>query len=135
MSLRSGGRSERDRGSATVLGLGMILVLLVLLAGFLLLGAAVHSSLRARGAADAAALAGAGALLEGQGRDAACALAADLAQRNGARLVTCRAEPGTDGRVRASVRVEVALAVPGLGGTEARGVARAGAVPDGDEGP
>src|SRR5699024_1509949 len=82
-------RPSRERGSATVLGIGAILLLLSVLVGFLVLGAAVHGSLRARAAADAAALAGAAVLLEGALEDTACAAAGELAAANGGRLLSC----------------------------------------------
>ncbi|HEY6933764.1 MAG TPA: Rv3654c family TadE-like protein, partial [Marmoricola sp.] len=82
---------------------------------------------RAEAAADLAALAGGGALVEG--RDA-CDVAAEVAHRNGASLATCRA--GTD-----SVAVVVTVAGPTLLGLAARlpGRARAGPVAAGGAAP
>lgn len=120
------GLAHRERGSATVLAVGAILLLVSVLVAFLLVGAAVQGSLRARAAVDAAALAGAGVLLEGGSTDAACAAAADLAHANGARVLTC------DRQVRdfgPALRVEVVVAVPALRGAEAHAVAHAGLVP------
>lgn len=116
-----------DRGSGTVLGVGAILLLLSLLAAFLLLAAAVQGSLRARAAADAAALAGAAVLLEGGDVRAACGEATELAAANGARLTECTRVTGGHG-VAAAVRVEVQVPVPALDGAVATAVARAGAV-------
>lgn len=118
-----------DRGSATVLGLGAILLLLSLLLGFLVVGAAVRASLLARGAADSAALAGSVELLEGADTATACGAAADLAAANGADVVACGPDGGADAQVMARLRVEVAVPVPGLGGVRAHATARAGAVP------
>lgn len=120
---------QAERGSATVLGLGVILLLLSVLSALLLLGAAVQGSLRARAAADGAVLAGASVLLRGGDAGAACAAAGTLAAANGARLISCdpeQAGPSTT----AVLRVEVAVEVPVLRGASARAVARAGAVPD-----
>ncbi|USQ76691.1 Rv3654c family TadE-like protein [Ornithinimicrobium cryptoxanthini] len=120
------GRAPRDRGSATVLAVGAVLLLVSVLVAFLLVGAAAQGSLRARAAADAAALAGAGVLLEGGSMDAACAAAVDLAAANGARVLSC------DARQVASsgpaLRVAVVVAVPALSGAEAHAVAHAGLV-------
>jgi len=94
----------------------------------LLLTAALHGSQRARAAADAAALAGAAALLEGQGQEAACAAAGDLARANGAELLSCQEARGS-APARAGLRVEVAVVVPALQGAQAHAVAYAGSVP------
>ncbi len=107
----------------------MILLLVSVLTGFLLVGAVVHGSLRARAAADTAALAGAGALLDGRAQGEACAVAAELADANGAHLDRCELLPGTAEQVTAHLRVEVVLRVDVLGGLDARAVAHAGAVP------
>lgn len=121
---RAGAHTER--GSATVLAVGAVLLLVSVLVAFLLVAAAVQGSLRARAAADAAALAGAGALLEGSSMDVACAAAADLAAANGARVLSCDArQVATSGP---ALRVEVVVAVPALRGAEAHAVANAGLV-------
>lgn len=125
-------RSGRDRGSATVLGLGAILLMLAVLMGFLVLGSAVRASLQARAAADAAALAGAGVLLEGGDEASACDVAGELSAANGAELLHCEGNDGGTATVTARLRVEVTLAVPGVPRWQARAVAHAGAVPDGD---
>lgn len=117
-----------ERGSATVLGLGAILLLLTLLIGFLVVGAAVRTSLLARGAADSAALAGSAVLLDGADTGTACSTAADLAAANGADLVDCAPDGDSDGETLARLRVEVAVRVPGLPGLRAHATARAGAV-------
>lgn len=118
----------RERGSATVLGLGALLLLITLLVALLALGAALHASLRARAAADAAALAGAAVLLEGGDTDAACEAAHSLARANGGEIEVCASSPGGE-TVTAVLRIEVLVPVPVLDGTHARAVARAGAVP------
>ncbi|WP_162802171.1 Rv3654c family TadE-like protein [Ornithinimicrobium murale] len=126
-----------ERGSATVLGLGAILLTLSLLLALLVLGAAVHGSLQARAAADAAALAGAGVLLEGGDEAAACAAAKKLSTANGGQLLHCEhrtdAARGTTGTATtARLRVEVGITVSGLRSLQARAVAHAGAVPHGE---
>nr|WP_256838547.1 Rv3654c family TadE-like protein [Ornithinimicrobium sp. HY1745] len=123
---------DGERGSATVLGLGAILLMLAVLIGFLVLGAAVRGSLQARAAADAAALAGAGVLLEGGDEATACGAAGDLAAANGADLLRCEPAAGTTETVTARLQVEVALTVTGLPGLRAHAVAHAGAVPSDD---
>ena len=72
------------------------------------LGAALLADARARTAADAAALAGAGALARGEALDPACRAAARLATANGAEVTACS---GTT----ATVTVTVVVAVPVLG--------------------
>lgn len=120
-------QAHPERGSATVLAVGAILLMVSVLVAFLLVGAAAQGSLRARAAADAAALAGAGVLLEGGSMGAACGAAVDLASANGARLLTCdAAQVASSGP---ALRVAVAVAVPALRGAEAHAVALAGLVP------
>lgn len=108
-----------DRGSGTVLALGLIAVALVL--GLAL--AAVASAQGARGqaqaAADLAALAGATALQSGW---PACPTARETAARNGAEVVAC-VEQG-EGVVRIDVTREAAGWAGALG--TARAAARAG---------
>lgn len=121
-------RQQRERGSATVLGVGAVLLLFTLLVAFLHIGAAHLGSLAARTAADHAALAGVGVLRAGGDHAAACAEAARVATANRARLVSCDPRPQTV-EVRSSLGVEVAVPVPVLGGQEARARAAAGLVP------
>ncbi|NYJ73411.1 Rv3654c family TadE-like protein [Allobranchiibius huperziae] len=109
-------RWARDRGSGTVLMVGVIAVVLCVLGGGLALVSAVQASMRARTAADMAALAGESALLKG-GVDP-CAAAARVASAGGATLRTCT--PTGD-----SVTVDVtvvtgATARLGLGAATAR---------------
>lgn len=111
-----------------MLGVGSVLLLFTLLVAFLHIGAAHLGSLAARAAADHSALAGVGVLQVGGGHAAACAEAAEVAAANRAQLVSCQPGSGTDG-VRSSLVVEVAVAVPVLGGAQARARAEAGLVP------
>jgi secretion/DNA translocation related TadE-like protein len=129
---RQSAARDRERGSATILTLTAVLLLLSLLTAFLLVAAALHGSQRARAAADAAALAGAGILLEGGTPTSACAAAAELARANGAKLLRCE-EQYRGASHATSLRVEVAVQVPALRGAHAHAVAHAGAVPRSDE--
>lgn len=123
--------SPRERGSATVLALALVLVVLV--SGLALLAAAQLVTARARAvtAADAAALAAAPAtfpaLGDGAGPDQ---LAGELARANGARLVRCQCpmvESFDPRQVEVEVAVTAQLAI--VGGVEVRAVSRAEYVP------
>jgi len=82
-------RSLDDRGSAAVVMLGVIAAVLVLTVSGLLLASAVLASHRARAAADLAALAAAGVLLQGEPAGMACGAAAWVAAANHGRLRQC----------------------------------------------
>lgn len=112
---------ERERGSATVLTVMAIAVVLLCLAGALALLSAVQASHRARAAADLAALAGAQVLVRGDARSP-CDVAAGVAARNGGSLVECSIA-GDD----LTVSVATEAGWPGLGPAAAR--ARAGPDP------
>ncbi len=114
-----GGRSSTERGSATVLGAAMVAVLVLCLGAVGALLSAVEAGHRARSAADLAALAAAGALLDPADDRAPCTVAGDLAGRNGGRLMSCDVHGDT-----VTVSVTVAPAVSALGAATAR--ARAG---------
>lgn len=79
-----------ERGSATVLALGVVLGLVTALLSALLLVAVLVAGQRARSAADLAALAGAGVAVEGAAQSGVCDRAAAVAADNGARLTECR---------------------------------------------
>lgn len=102
-------------------------MVLALLTALLVLGSALVGGGRARTAADLAALAGAGRLLEGRPEPAACAEAARVAAANGARLVECRGAVGEAGGPGLTVLVSVRPPIPLVPTPSAR--ARAGAVP------
>jgi secretion/DNA translocation related TadE-like protein len=114
-----------DRGSGTVLALGLVGVVLTL--GFFLvaLGGAQTAHARARSAADLAALAGANALRYGED---GCAVAAATAGRDGAVLDDCADEGG--GVLQVAVHHDVGgstgRVTAWLGDGRARAVARAG---------
>lgn len=117
---RPAGR-ERERGSATVLVVAGIGVMVLLLAGALVLTSAVVASHRARAAADLAALAGAQVLVDGDAREP-CDVASGVATRNSSALVECQVA-GDD----LTVTVATRAGWPGLGSARAR--ARAGPEP------
>lgn len=81
-------RSARDRGAATVWAAGGIAALLVITAVVLEIGTATVTRHRAGAAADLAALAAAGYVLDGE--RAACDQARWVAEHMGVRLATCR---------------------------------------------
>ncbi|WP_265443183.1 Rv3654c family TadE-like protein [Flexivirga meconopsidis] len=108
-----------DRGSATVLVIAAIGVVLTCLLGALALLSAVTASHRARAVADLAALAGAGVLLDPLDARSACAVAASVASANRGHLTSC-AESGDE----VTVSVTVTPSWPGLPAANAR--ARAG---------
>lgn len=110
----------RERGSASIIVLGITGALLILTISGLALGSAVIASHRARSAGDLAALAGASAVMRGEATGAGCAVAGRVAAANGARLSRCGVVAG------ASLRVEV-LVSPSLRGLgQATAVAVAG---------
>jgi len=114
--------AARDRGSATLLVLWTAVVVAVVAVAVATGASVLRGAARARAAADLAALAAADVLGL---RDDPCAVAATVAVRNGARLVSCRAGAGDvtvvaevrgAGRfvraVRASARAEPGVARP-----------------------
>jgi secretion/DNA translocation related TadE-like protein len=95
-----------ERGSASVLLIGVFVVGVVLLVGSARLGAALFGRARAQNAADAAALAAADALALAGTPARAEFDAAETAAANGARLVACRCQLP---RVTVSVEYEVGV--------------------------
>lgn len=82
---------DAQRGSGTVLLLGVVAVVLMLGVALSTLASAQVARARAQSAADLAALAGAAALRDASfgGGDDPCAVAAEVVRRNGARLASC----------------------------------------------
>src|SRR5690606_23868010 len=78
---------DRERGSATVLGVGVLAATVILAAGFAAMGQAGAARHQAQGAADAAALAAAAKVLLGPGE--ACSAAAELVAENRAEMESC----------------------------------------------
>jgi secretion/DNA translocation related TadE-like protein len=80
---------RRERGSVTVVMLGLLALTVALCFGAARLGAAAVAQARADAAADAAALAAADSLALGDGAEAAAQAASATAAANGARLIRC----------------------------------------------
>lgn len=87
----SGHRRARERGSATVLLAGLVVLLVTATLALAVLGGVVAGQRRAESAADLAALAGAGALQDGGD---GCAKARAVAAANGAALLACSVAAG-----------------------------------------
>lgn len=111
-----------DRGSATVVTVGVVMAVLLLTVSGLLLACAVMASHRARAAADLAALAAAGVLIRGEPPATACHAAVQVAAANHGRIQWCTAA----GR-EVWLSVAVPAALRGLGVATAR--SRAGPRP------
>lgn len=111
---------SRERGSASILALGVGLALLSAGLGLQTVGAATVARHRAGSAADLGALSG--ALHANEGVAAACARVASLVAANGAELVDCTVV-GTD------VTVTVAVVPTGPAAEVGRATARARAGP------
>ena len=84
-----------DRGSSSVLVVGVLGAVLAFTAGALALGSVVVASHHARTAADLGALAGATALRDGATPGIACGTAVSVAAANGAVLQHCSVGPGS----------------------------------------
>lgn len=82
------GTDSRERGSGTVLAAGLALVVMMAMALLLLLAQAAVMASRAAAAADLAALAGADAL-RGITDGEPCAVAAEVAARHAASVLSC----------------------------------------------
>jgi secretion/DNA translocation related TadE-like protein len=106
-----------DRGSGTVLMLGIVSVVAVMSLLAAAVGAVAVARGRAQSAADLGALAGAQAVIDGLGASAGCAQARAVVAANGAELATCQALPTGDVTTTVSVAVghPGAFAVFGLG--------------------
>jgi secretion/DNA translocation related TadE-like protein len=102
-----------ERGSVTVAAAGALVALLVCTMGISDISRVLRARTEARTAADAAALAAAQDIAVPTGADPA-APAADLAARNGARLIACECSVGGDDAVVTVERsVERLWLVPG----------------------
>lgn len=113
-------RPDGERGSGSVWVAAVAGVLAVVGGATVLVGAAAVARHRAESAADLAALAAARSAVIGD--PAACAVAARVAGRNGARITGCRVLTGAVVEVTVSVPVRLG----GLGRREAIARARAG---------
>lgn len=110
---------HRERGSGTVLVLGLCGVAVVLLTVTVLLGGAVQARHRAAAAADLAALAAADVLL-GRAAGQPCAAAGRVAAAQGGVLVRCDVAVDASVTVRVDVVPAGAAAVLGTATTTAR---------------
>lgn len=110
-----------ERGSGTVLAAGLTMVVMMAMAMLLLLAQSAVMASRAAAAADLAALAGADAA-RGVTAGEPCAVAAEVAARHDARLLSCVEGGGQTVEVRAELTARTML------GT-ATGRARAGPPP------
>jgi secretion/DNA translocation related TadE-like protein len=108
-----------DRGSATVLAVAMMAVLLAITIGGVYVGSAVIARHRAQATADLAALAAAVHLADGA--DSACTQASALARAMGTAVAHCVVE-----HLDVVVTVDTPLAFGRLGIGPARATARAG---------
>ena len=121
--VRARTRSRHDRGSGTVLMVGVVAVVFLLTVAGVAVASAVLAAHRARAAADLAALAGAVALAQGLPASSACGAAGVVAVRNGAALLACGT--GADGSVLVRTSTPVSFGIPGQPGA-ASASARAG---------
>lgn len=113
-------RRRRERGSATILVVGLLGVIATLTVSTGAYLSAVITSHRARAAADLAGIAGATRLAEGATVGDSCRAAATTAASNGATLVQCQAEGAT-------LLVGLEVRMPGRLPGSATARARAGA--------
>jgi secretion/DNA translocation related TadE-like protein len=109
---------QRDRGSATVMVLAAVAVVLAMTGGALSVVSAVVAAHRAQAAADLAALATAAVFVRGEPSGVACGRGADIAARNGGRLAACRTGP--DLSVELVVHVEAGMARVGTATARSR---------------
>lgn len=118
-----------DRGSATVLAVGIIAVALTVTLGGLWVLSAVRAAHVARASADLAALAAAGRYQELPEAEQACAEARRIAGRHATEVSDCSVE-GT-GIVTVTTTAPIGLRLAGAGPERAEGRARAGPEPGG----
>jgi secretion/DNA translocation related TadE-like protein len=112
--------TARERGAVSMLMLALLVMGLVLVLAAGRLGTALSGRAHAESAADAAALAAADSLALGNGGADAESAARDVAERNGAHLVSCDCSGAS-----AEVVVEVDLPVLGHAQAHARAVVEA----------
>lgn len=117
----AGAEQQLERGSGTVLALGLGLVLLAATVGVLLLAQSAVMASRAAAAADLAALAAADAA-RGVTSGEPCAVAAEVALRHDARVLSCAPGNGDTVQVRTELNIGTVLGA-------ATGLARAGPPP------
>lgn len=119
--------SGNEAGSATIMVLGIALVVVSAACAVLMLGAAICARHGAQAAADLAALAAAQHIGVDDG---GCAVAADIATANRARLDSCKVRVDADGRTGVvDVEVSRPVGTGALGEWTARARARAERTP------
>lgn len=116
-----------DRGSSTVLAVGLVVVLLTVTLAASAVLSAVRSAHVARSAADLSALAGAISYQHSPDAAAACAEAGRLAALHDTHLVSC--DVGGEGDVTVTVSAQIRLRLGGVVPDHAEGRARAGPQP------
>lgn len=104
--------ADPQRGSATVLGVAVIGLVVLVGVSLVTVLAAVSVRIEVETAADAAALAAVVAAIDGR---PPVASAASVAAANGARLVRCRCPRHSEGAFSATVRVTREVRIPMLG--------------------
>lgn len=114
---------REDRGSGTVIAVGIAGVIASLLVVAVLLAAAVLAVHRARSAADLASIGASRTVLLGGDQRRACREATELARANDAVLVGCSVSGGD---VEVQTTVALPKALRSLGHREARATAKAG---------
>ncbi len=127
MSARPRRDAADDRGSSSVLVVGVLGAVLSATVGALAVASAVEATHRARSAADLSALAAAQALEGGSTGGAACAEGAWVAGQNHATPLSC--EVATDGSVTVAVSATLRMVIPGMPEGPAVATARAGPAP------
>jgi secretion/DNA translocation related TadE-like protein len=120
-------RWHRERGSGSVLALGLGLVVIMATALVVLLAQSAVMASRAAAAADLAALAAADAA-RGIAKGEPCAVAREVAHRNSARVLSCSEGAGETVQVRTELSAATSLG-------PATGLARAGPPPLWQTGP
>ncbi|MDR1633972.1 MAG: pilus assembly protein TadG-related protein [Bifidobacteriaceae bacterium] len=119
--MRGRERTDLDRGSGTVLAIGLVAALATVALALATLAGALVGRERAVAAADLAALAGAQALIDGHGLPESCQAAAAIAQAMGAELTECARIPPD--RLTAACRIGIDLPLLGRRIAEAEAVA------------
>ncbi len=106
-AVRRAAAPAQERGSATVLGLGVLGVVLSVLVAGLVLAAVSTAAARARSAADLGAIGAAQELLHGAGQAGVCGRAAEIVLANGADLQACEVATASAAGQGPRVSVEV----------------------------
>lgn len=116
-----------ERGSSTVLALGLVAVLLTTTVAAFAVLSAMRAAHVARSAADLSALAGAVVHQQVPDDSASCAEARRIALRHEVELLTCSVDAG--GVVTVTTSAPITHRLPGVGPERAEGRARAGPDP------